>query len=91
MAAGKLQNITSLTKQIKELQNEIKAIRATAELPEGFSQYNCFILEKPEDRERCERLEQWIADHPEYDEKIYILKISRIDGSDNPITQEKSK
>ena len=88
MAAGKLQNITSLTKQIKELQNEIKAMRAMADLPEGFSQYNCFILEKPEDRERCERLERWIADHPEYDEKIYILKISRYDVSETTLTQD---
>ena len=83
MAAGKLQNITSLTKQIKERQKEIKAMRAMADLPEGFSQYNCFDLGKPEDQERCERLEQWIADHPEYDEKIYILKISRFDGSEH--------
>ena len=89
MAAGKLQNLNSLTKQIKELQNEIKAMRAMAELPEGFSQYNCFDLGKPEDREQCERLEQWIADHPEYDEKIYILKISRYDVSETTLTQDK--
>ena len=40
MAAGKLLNITSLTRQIKELQKEIKAMMAEAELPEGFSSYN---------------------------------------------------
>lgn len=80
-----------INRQLKELQNEVKKMMATVDLPEGFSSYNCFNLEKAEDRERCERLKQWIADHPEYKEKIYILEISRIDVSDNQIAQEKCR
>lgn len=81
--------MNSLTKQIKELQNEVKEMMATIDLPEGFNLYNCFNLEKPEDRERCERLKQWIADHPEYKEQIYIIEISKIDVSDISLTQDK--
>ena len=81
--------MTNLTKRLEEVENAIKAIMATAELPEGFNLNNSFNLERQEDRERCERLKKWITEHPEYEDKIYIIEISKIDISKNPITQEK--
>jgi len=81
--------MASLTKQLKDLEQAIIETKAMADLPEEFRLNTCFNLENPEDRERCERLEKWIADHPEYNDNMYILKICKIDGSETALTQEK--
>ncbi|MBN1348959.1 hypothetical protein JXJ21_06085 [candidate division KSB1 bacterium] len=88
MAFGISRKTTNLTKRLEELANAVKEMMATFDLPKGFSLYNCFNLEKREDQERCKKLERWIADHPEYEEKIDILKISKIDVSGTALIQE---